>query len=149
MKKLLLILLFPVLAFAQNYNNSYAVLDSAGGTVSLYGHSFAGTDNDTIITEPVYIVNYKTVYLNLMSLDSASILIDYAVSDDGTNYNAYAAKDSLSHSTAGANGFKSVDFTSTTLGAAYVRFRFRTSALAFPLGTTTPTFTPTVVLKRY
>jgi hypothetical protein len=148
MKRALLfaMLCLPALAFSQN--NLWGPVDSSGGSVSMTDHSFAGTANDTIIIKDLYAANYKTLYFNLFAKDSVTMLIDYALSMNGTDFSNYATKDSISHGTSG-NGIKSVDFTSTVLGAAYLRIRLRTSANAFALGTTTPTFTPYYTFKRY
>lgn len=149
MKKLLLLLLIlPVMATAQNQFNVFGLVDSVDGSTSMADHSFAGTANDTLLLEPIYVAHYKTIYFGIQAADSVTFLIDYALSYDGTNYTAFTLKDSLSHATSGY-GIKSVDLTSTVLGAPWFKIRLRTSALAFALGTTSPTFRPYYTLKRY
>ena len=146
---LLLVFVAVLVAPAQNQMNLFGQIDSSGGTVSLIAHSFAGTDNDTIITEDLNTMHFKTLYLNLFAYDSATILIDYALSTNALDFTGWTLKDSLQHSTDGTYGFKGVDLTSTVLGASHIRFRFRPSALAFPLGTDSTTFSPTYTFKRW
>ena len=147
MKKLLFLLLFPAVMFAQvRGDNSSWLVSTNNGTI-ISGRDFSSGLTDT--TEAFNIVNHKTIYLNVMVLDSAVILIDYAASVDGSNYSAFTVKDSVDFDTDGANGFKSVDFTSTALGAGFIKFRLRTSVNQHALGTTTSTYTVTLTRKRY
>ncbi len=143
MKTLVAFLLTLSVAVAQDRNVSSLI--STNNSVAIWGRSYASGVTDT--TAAFEVSQFKTLYVNVESLDSATILIDYALSIDGSNYSAFAVKDSLSHGAAG-NGVKSVDFTSTVLGFPYVKFRFRTSALAFPLGTTSPTYYASYSFKR-
>ena len=130
----------------KNNNASQFFRDLTGGVYTrIQDRSYSGGVTDTSDYIPVR--DHKTVYVSLMTKDSATILIDYSVSVDGANWSAYTVKDSLSNATSD-NGFKSVDFTSTVLGFNYARFRFRTSALAFALGTTTPTYSAIWTLKK-
>ena len=131
----------------RNVNGFLSQLGSDGADTTytiIKGRTFTSITDTTIILNTV---NHKTFYVALTTLDSATILIDYAVSNDAVNFSAFTLKDSLSNATSG-NGFKSVDLTSTILGYPYVRFRFRSSALAFVLGTTTPTYSATYLWKK-
>ena len=146
MKKLL-ILLLPVVALAQVPKDNQAWLVSTNNGTIISGRTFTSI---TDTTEAFNIIQHKTVYVSLAVLDTATILIDYALSLDGSNYTAFTLKDSLQGQPANNMAFvKSVDFTSTALGAGFIKFRFRSSANAFALGTTTPTYTATVTRKRY
>lgn len=154
MKKLLFFLFFPAYLFAQtggekNDSRFLNTQKDTGATRTyqlIYDRSYAGGVTDT--TEAIALDQFKTPYLTLVTTDSATFLIDYRLSVDGVNWSAFTTKDSLSHSTSG-NGFKSVDFASTVLGAKYVQFRLRTSALAFALGTTTPKYWAYLLLRKF
>ena len=159
MKKIILILCglfiwqaaFGQVTPARDRNESGFMRDvSSDGTTTTYSaihnRSYASGVTDT--TEWYNIVNHKTIDIALTTKDSATILIDYAVSVDANTWSAYTLKDSLQFSTDGANGFKSVDFSSTALGFSYIKFRFRSSANAFPLGTTSPTYSAIYTFKK-
>ena len=154
MKKLIFLMLFASVAFAQNHPrnddaNEAGFLrdyDSGDGTyVVIHDRSYSGGVTDT--TDFLNAADHKTLYVALTTKDSATILIDYSVSVDSETWSDYTVKDSLSYS-GSTNGFKSVDFSSTVLGFQYVRFRFRTSANAFALGTTTPTYSAIYLFKK-
>lgn len=151
MKRLLMLLVFAVPMFAQNkvvsvyppsHVNStdffFTVDDTTGGVPladSLCkSRSFNVNLTDTL--QSLYVIGVKTVYFNLAIQDTGTVFIDYALSEDGYNWAAFAVKDSLSYQGT-SFGQKSVDFTSTVLGKAFVRFRLRASALAFALGDAT------------
>lgn len=128
----------------QTEKNAGGYLKTNNGVI-IYGRSYTASTNDT--TEVISLLHHKTVYLTVQSNDSTTILIDYALSNDPANFPAFTTKDSLSHNINGV-GFKSIDFTSTTLGAMYIRFRLRHSANAFILGTTSPTYNANWFLKK-
>lgn len=156
MKKLFVLMLFPCLAFAQtggekNFSEFLKQKTTAdGGTTYTYNQifdrSYSGGVTDT--TEEIALDQFKIPYLTLFTTDSATILIDYRLSVDKANWTAFTLIDSLSNGTDN-NGFKSVDFDSTVIGAKYVQFRFRTSALAFPLGTTSPKYWAYILLRKF
>jgi len=154
MKKLLFLLLFPATVFAQfagenNYEQFLRAQKDTGATTTyqqIFSRSYAGGITDTV--EALNVSQYKTTLLTLATTDSATFLIDYRLSVDNVNWSAFATKDSLTQAAAG-NGVKSVDFTSTVLGAKHIQFRLRTSALAFALGTTTPKYWAYILLRKY
>ena len=127
----------------------YTVVDTSGG-VPLIGSQYAnrtGSASTVDTLQAIYIAHVKTVYFNLMAAETSTVLIDYATSLDGYHYTAFAVKDSLSHKADGY-GIKTVDFTSTLLGAPWVKFRLRGSANAYAFGTsTTPKFWASYTLK--
>lgn len=121
-------------------------LKKVGTTTQIRGSSFTGTTTDT--TEAVNLAQYKTVFYTVQAIDSATILISYRLSVDGQNWSAFTTKDSLSHGADGT-GLKSIDFTSTALGAKYVQFRNTFSTNAFAAGTTSPRYSTFLSLKKY
>ncbi len=150
MKKLLFLLLLPLLAFAQqprpfgpDKNASDFFLTNKG--TAIRAKAFTSATSDT--TEVLRLVDFKTAYFNVQVQDSATVLIYYALSDDGSNFPTFTLKDSLTNSSTGS-GFKSLDLTATTLGARYLKMRWTFSALAFPLGTTTATYSASFTLKK-
>jgi len=147
MKKVLVVGLLCITALtqAQNQYNINGIFND-NNSASLAGAAFVAATIDT--TEALYVPNFKTLYVNVFAADSCTILIKYQLSSDGSNWTAVATKDSLSHGADGY-GFKSVDFTSTVLGAQYVRFHFDFDVNAFAIGSTSATYTPSYVLKRY
>lgn len=150
MKKLIFLLFgfcFTALAQIQpiqSEKNAGAFLQTSNGT-AINGKSYTGSTGDT--TEILNLFNHKTLYVTVQSQDSTTILVAYSYSNDGANFTAYVTKDSLSHSADGV-GVKSIDFTSILLGASYARFRFTHSALAFAVGTTSPTYNATYLFKK-
>jgi hypothetical protein len=81
-----------------------------------------------------------------MSKDTTTILIDYQVTNDPAVFGDATLNDSLSYRSTGT-GFKTKDVSSVVGGFNYVRFVFRSSALAYALGVTTPTYTASITLK--
>ena len=113
--------------------------------VIITGRAFTGSTTDT--TEVLALKDHGTIFVTVQTQDSATVIIAYALSNDGTNFTAFTTKDSLSNSTTG-NGVKSVDFSATTLGGSYVKFRFTFSAAAFAVGTTSATYNASWILKK-
>ena len=150
--KTMLLLLFPVVLFAQTRpvdspRNQTGFLQT-NNAVTILARSFTAATSDT--TEVLDCINQKTFYLNVQADDTTTVLIYYAVSVDGTTFTSYTLKDSLSAKPANATGsFKSVDLTSTFLGARYVKYVLKHSALAYALGVTTPTYTASFTHKKY
>ena len=150
MKKLLFLMLFPVLAFAQIHpfqteRNVAGYFQTNNGT-AIKGRAYATALGDT--TQILSLVDHKTVYVNVQSLDSATIRISYALSDDAANWTAFTLKDSLATAT-NTGSLKTIDLTSTLLGARYVRFLFSASAtIAIAQGTSSATYHASYVLKK-
>ena len=150
--KTLLLLLIPAVMFAQvrpvdSPRNQTGFLKT-NNSVVINARTFSSGPSDT--TEILDCINQKTLYLNVQANDTTTVLIDYALSVDGTTFSGFTLKDSLSAQPAnGVASVKSVDFTSTILGARYVKFRLRHSALAFAYGTTTPTYSASYTFKKY
>jgi hypothetical protein len=157
MKKLIVLMVVVVgLSYGQTTSNfnvdrplwTTQVKGASNGTDTLElieNRAYASGQIDT--TEAVYCGNYKTVYLSCYTKDSLSLLIGYQVSSDRSVWsNTIANKDSLVLAAAG-NFFKGVDFTSTVLGASWVRFHLK--AQAWNIGVTTPTYTAKIGLKKY
>lgn len=150
--KTLLLLLFPVVLLAQTRpvdspRNQTQFLKT-NNAVTINARSFTSSTSDT--TEVLNTVDQKTLYLNVQADDTTTVLIYYALSVDGTTFTSYTLKDSLSAKPANAtSSVKSVDLTSTILGARYVKYILKHSALAYALGVTTPTYTASFTHKKY
>ena len=150
MKKLLFLMLFPVLAYAQiqpyQTNRNVAGYFQTNNGTAIKGRAYTTTLGDT--SQTLSLVDHKTIYVNVHSLDSATIRISYALSDDAANWSTFTLKDSLATETDGG-GLKSGDLTSSVLGARYARFLFSSSAtIAIAQGTTSATYHASYVLKK-
>jgi hypothetical protein len=156
---LVMLCMIPALLFGQQllvnpssanntWNYFFTVVDTAGG-VPLIGsevrnRTMTATTSDTL--QAIFVPHVKTIYFNIMVAETSTTYIDYAVSEDGSSYTAFTLKDSLTYQ-ADAIGTKSIDFTSTILGHAFVKFRVRVSQLAFALGSTNPKYWASYTLK--
>jgi hypothetical protein len=109
--------------------------------VALSNRAYTSSTNDT--TYAVDIRKYSSVNLTLQTTDSATILIKYRLSLDGTNWTTLTTIDSLVQS---ADGVAIKNYTASTvaLGCSYVQFALAFSALSRPAGTTTPAYWATV-----
>ena len=147
---LLLLVIGSTIAFAQiqpgaiRESNALGFFKTNNGVI-ITGRAFTGSTTDT--TEVLALKDHGTIFVTVQTQDSATVIIAYALSNDGTNFSTFVTKDSLSFSAAG-NGFKSVDLSATTLGATYAKFRFSFSAAAFPLGTDSATYNASYTLKK-
>lgn len=117
-----------------------------GTTTQVRDRAFTSSTTDT--TEAINLAQYKTVLYTLQSLDSASVIISYALSLDGSNWTSFTVQDSLKQNADGSV-VKSIDFTSLALGAKYIRFRNKFSADAYPVGTTSAKYHAYILLKRF
>lgn len=152
MKALSFLLLLPVVAFAQvrpvdSPRNQDGFL-LTNNSVVINGKAFTGSTVDT--TEILDCRYQKTLYVNVQANDTTTVLIGYALSLDGTTFTSFATKDSLSAKPANSTAsVKSVDMTSTILGARYAKFIFTHSANAYALGVTSPTYSASFTFKKY
>lgn len=152
MKNLLLLLLLPMVGFAQlrpvDSDRSAAGYILTNRGVAIVSKSYTSSTVDT--TETFNCINQKTLYVGLQANDTTTILVDYALSLDGVTYTAFTTIDSLSAKPAnGAASFKNIDFTSTIGGAPYAKFRLSHSAKAYALGVSSPTYTAIFTFKKY
>lgn len=99
-------------------------------------------------TEWIYLTPYEEVYLSVQSKDSATILIKYQLSVDRVALGTLTTIDSL-QTTSNAGNLKTINVLTVAGGAPYVRYVLAKSALAFPLGTSTATYSAVVTKKRY
>jgi hypothetical protein len=158
---IVVILTYAIFALGLGQANQTLNIDRPLMTTKVKGGSGGNAGKDTLktisdlayasgqidTTEAIYCGNFKTVYLSCYTKDSLSLLIGYQVSPNRTTWsNLIANKDSLVLAAAG-NFFKGVDFTSTVLGASWVRFHLK--AQAWNIGVTTPTYTAKIGLKKY
>ena len=151
MKWLLVLFLVPFLAMAQPGVNKYDYLqkDAYDGTIHTYtiinARSFAGGVTDT--TKVVDISRYPNVYFTFQAKDSISLLIYYQLRINGATWTASTLTDSLKQSS-DVSIVKTINLSSITLGTGAVRLVLITSAAAYALGTTTPTYTATYKLAQ-
>lgn len=158
MRTLVLVILLSSLCMGQNrtYTNDYKFIKkwtTNGTTLSnsdIRKASFTVNTVDT--TEAIQIGDYKTILLNLQSFDSATILIKYQLALDTvsftTGWSTLTTIDSLTQSADGSV-IKSKDLTSTVLGAKFVRFVFDFDNVSGYLGSTSPKYSATILLRKY
>lgn len=148
MKRLLFLLLLPILVYGQTNKSDYFYTNNGAGgsyTTKISARAYTGTTDDT--TGAIGTQDYGTFQFTLSTLDSATILIYYQLSQNGTSWSTRTLLDSLNSGTQ-ATGFKTLDFTGYVLGAWFVRFEFVFSVLARPVGTTSATYTATYKQTR-
>ena len=142
MKKIFLlfaVLLFSGGIYAQGlYQPQRGFLTNTQGKY-LYGQSFLISTVDTV---DIPIGNAGSLSVGVQTLDSAHVLMSWAVSYNDTTFTAYTLQDTLQQ---GGDGsvYKSLDLTSYILGGVQrirVRFAFSGSALGGKVGVTTPTY---------
>ena len=109
--------------------------------VALSARAYTSSTNDT--TYAVDIRKYSSINVTLQTTDSATILIKYRTSLDGTNWTALTTIDSLVQSS-DVSVIKNYTASTVAIGCSYVQFAFQFSALSRPLGTTTPAYSATV-----
>ena len=141
------VLLFSGGLFAQGslYQPLRGFLTNTQGKY-LYGQSFLISTVDTV---DIPIGNAGSLSVGVQTLDSAHVLMSWAVSYNDTTFTAYTLQDSLQQ---GGDGsvYKSLDLTSYILGGVQrirVIFKFSGSALGGKVGTTTPTYSETYEKK--
>lgn len=148
MKKILYLLLFPILVFGQTNRSDYFYTNNGAGggyTTKISARAYTATTDDT--TSAIGTQDYGTFQFTLSSLDSATILIYYQLSQNGTSWSTRTLLDSLNSGSQGT-GFITKDFTGYVLGAWFVRFEFVFSILARPVGTTSATYIATYKQTR-
>lgn len=130
MKKFLWLFLVPMFLQAQvnppnvNYTNPARAIkinhsSTAQPDTEIFQRTYTTVLADT--TEVLNCGDFTSVYVVLQSLDTATILVKYALSVDGKNFPAYQTIDSLQVK-ASTGTVKSVNFTTTAGGAKFVRF---------------------------
>jgi hypothetical protein len=129
MKKLLFLLLFPTLIFAQDYRSFFVQQDTA----SVHNRAYAASAVDTC--QAFDASNWKEVWLTLQSTDTASIHVKAFLSADGETYSPLStAFDSLSVANA-TGGTRTVNIKST-VGNNYIKFVFNQTAYRVPVSGT-------------
>ena len=121
-------------------------MNEGNNVAKIQNRTYTATTVDT--TEWLHLANLANVYLTLQSKDSCTLLIRYQLSVDRVALGLSTLLDSLSTSAAAGNA-KSLNIGTTSLGAPFIRFFLAGSALAFPEGTTTNTYTAKMLLKKY
>lgn len=142
MKRLLFLMLFPVLAFAQPDRVESPLYTYDGVTVS--GLAYTAANLDTLNT--IGIVGWNEVWLCVQSLDSASIHIKTRLTLDKSNYGVMATVDSLS-TNSNTGDIKMIDLVATAKGSPYVQVIL--DPTAYLLGTTSATYSAWLLYKRY
>ena len=111
---------------------------------SLTNRPYTGSTVDTVAI--LGTSDYSKTYLNLASLDSASLTVKYQLSLDGSNWGVLTTADSLS--TASNTGdVKSILLDTYQLGAPFMRLVISQNP-SYRLGKTSATYSASVVQKH-
>ena len=135
MKKLFLLLVLPIVAYSQASVDA-GVLKTRN-KVTIVNRTYTNSTSDT--TFWFNSLQYKKLWLNVQTKDSARIVISYRVSNDTTSSPAFAIYDSLI-STSNDGGTSTKDYTTILGGFPFIQWKFATSGAAGS-GTTTNTYT--------
>lgn len=112
---------------------------------SINARTYTITTIDTTLA--MQTVDWKTNVLCLQTLDTATILISYQLSTNGTNWFAKVLQDSLQNKTT-TGTVKTTDFSSIVLGSPFIRFIFAFDVKSFSWTNGVGTKTYTAGLMR-
>lgn len=148
MKKIFIVLLLlPIIAVSQMSNANNPMIKSKVASKEgkyIAGRAFTSTTCDTTYSQDIR--KWSSIYVTVQTLDSATVLIKYQLSLDGSNWGTLTTKDSLQQISDGVM-IKNVDFSNVAQGAGYIRFVFQFSNYSGYLGSTTPYYT--VLIKEF
>lgn len=154
MKRIFLILFFPFLAFAQtprqdaNEDMILARNMNVGNTTTkIQNIAYDSTSTDT--TQWIYLGDHANVYVTIQTKDSARFLIKYQLSVDRVALGTLTTIDSLV-TTSNTGGLKSINLTTSSLGAPWARLVFAATVLvANQEGVSSATYTAKALFKRH
>ena len=162
MKKLLVVLCFPVVLSAQIVTGIleplgtgekseylWSVNDTSGSTLRidsvLYNRTFTSIVADT--TQAIYTIRGKSLWVHVAAKDSCTILTKYQLSQDGLTWMAAVPLDSVKVA-AQSYFIKSYNLSTPADSARFIRLLLPFSVSAYAKGTTTPTYSVTYAIKR-
>lgn len=138
MKKLLFLLLFPLMAFGQTNELSFYVTQD---TATILGRAYANAKIDTCAA--INLLGWDEYYLMLYADDSAEVYVKYKLGVNDTDWSALKTADSLITTVADGKIF---NLTTLLNGAAQVKFYMAFEAAGN--GVTSANYTARFTMRR-